>query len=117
MPAYGYAMIGRKLALTPMANCYRIALRSRARGGYDDRMTKTMIDFDAMLATLDAHDDDIDIDRFALIILAAHHLRESLSDADAARDFLLSYDLCPLHECDIEICADDADPECAEYRD
>lgn len=75
-----------------------------------------MIAFDALLATLDSHDDDIDINRNNLIILAAHHLREDRNDAPAAESLLLSYDLCPLHECDIEICADDDDPDCAAFR-
>lgn len=78
---------------------------------------RLMIDFDMMLACLDAHDDDIDIDRMNLIILAAHHLREDRNDADAATDLLLSYSLCPLHECDYAICFDDDDPECASIRE
>lgn len=78
-------------------------------------MTKTMIDPDALIATLADIDDTLDIDRNDLIILLAAHLDESHDD-DTARDFLLSYDICPIHTCDIEICADDDDPECAELR-
>lgn len=29
---------------------------------------------------------------------------------------LLSFDLCPIHECDIEICIDDNDSSCADLR-
>lgn len=121
MPAYGCAMIGRKLALTPMANRYQIALRSRARGGYDDRMIInhlnpfTAADADALLALHLDNDDDLNIDYLDLTILLSRRIAES-TDAESARDFLLSRDICPMHECDFEICRDDRDDECAELR-
>lgn len=39
----------------------------------------------------------------------------SLSATDRATLYL-DYDACPLHECDLAICADDDDPACAEMR-
>lgn len=82
----------------------------------------TAADADAMLALFDAHDDELDIaDRFPIILLLALRITESAAPAtrtdDPAIDFLLSHEICPLHKCDIQICADDDDPDCTEYRD
>jgi hypothetical protein len=33
-----------------------------------------------------------------------------------ADEFMLQFDLCPLHRCDIEICMDDEITECADLR-
>jgi len=78
-------------------------------------MTTTMIDADALLATLLDCDDELDIDQLDLTILISHHLAETIND-DAAKNFLLSYDCCPIHHCDIEICRDDNDLECIQFR-
>lgn len=37
----------------------------------------------------------------------------SREDAQLLRE---AFDLCPIHHCDIAICDDDNDPECATYR-
>lgn len=39
-----------------------------------------------------------------------------LSNAMTIRDLALAYDICPIHACDIFICADDDIAECAELR-
>lgn len=70
-----------------------------------------MIDPDALLATFDANDDEcVNIDRNELIVLIGIHLAES------ANRFLYSYDICPIHHCDIQICREDADHECEQLR-
>lgn len=72
-----------------------------------------MVDTDALISTLDAHDDELDIDRLDLILLLAAHIDEL---GQSRNDFLLGYDICPMHQCDADICADDAVDECAELR-
>jgi hypothetical protein len=98
-------MVGRKLALS--------ALTPSRKGWYDSRMPKIMIDADALLATLIDCDDDLNIDYLDFHLLIARHLTETNRDAN---EYLLSYDICPMHRCDAEICADDDEPECAALR-
>jgi len=74
-----------------------------------------MIDADKLIATLLEHDDDLDIDMLDLHRLIGMHLAETIND-DARIAHLISYDICPIHECDIEICADDDDTECRQYQ-
>lgn len=58
----------------------------------------------------------------AIVELELHHdlLDEALAAADAlpllATDILLALDICPMHRCDAEICADDEVTECLELR-
>jgi hypothetical protein len=76
-------------------------------------MTKYMIDSDALLATLIDCDDDLNIDYLDFHLLIARHLTETNRDAN---EYLLSYDICPMHHCDAEICANDDESECAALR-
>jgi hypothetical protein len=60
---------------------------------------------DAMHDILNAHDEsDHPTDRIELIV-------------DFCNEIMLSNDLCPIHGCDLEICIDDQDQECAALRD
>lgn len=85
-------------------------------------MTNRLIDIDAFLSTADANDDESNIDRLDLILLLATHLAEidpdrtPENDSPLADDFLLSYDICPTHHCDIDICRDDDAAECRAFR-
>lgn len=67
------------------------------------------------LINSDGFTDDVQVDMVDLVRLAAHYYRDNDRPEDA-RAVLESWDLCPVHERDIEICADDDDPECREYR-
>jgi hypothetical protein len=62
-------------------------------------------------ALLDTTGDNESVPFIAPIAL----LVEALDQAGRA-DLLRSLDLCPLHECDAAICADDENPECATER-
>lgn len=75
----------------------------------------TAADADALLALHLDNDDELNIDYIDLTILLSRRIAES-TDAESARDFLLSRDICPIHLCDSEICADDDDRECAAAR-
>ena len=69
-----------------------------------------------------AHDDAF-LDEFLDAILtssdnpAIDDIYAILCADSAIRDeILLSLEICPIHECDIEICADDDETECAHLR-
>lgn len=76
-------------------------------------MTISIPNADALLATLDANDDELAIDRNHLIILIGIHLNEIGQDGES---FMVSYDICPFHHCDLQICADDNEMSCAHIR-
>ena len=68
---------------------------------------------------------DAQLDALADFMLNADHDHDlfdlldsarSFITADAFRDLLPRLDLCPMHECDDAICADDDNAECAHLR-
>lgn len=55
--------------------------------------------------------DDADLDH-----LDALHAAFQLMPLPLFAELALSCDCCPLHICDIAICADDNEPDCLQYR-
>lgn len=97
------------------------------------RMGDLSLDFDAPRCDdlcMTNHDDAIST--LAIMLLNASDLTDPrLADADHItllhaltpiltpsdrHDLALACDLCPIHTCDIEICADDDDAECRSLR-
>lgn len=75
-----------------------------------------MIDFDndapARAFAIIADDcDSLDSRDDAIAHSLSYHLREPMNAQ--IHDFLLSYDICPIHRTDIDSCADDELTECA----
>lgn len=56
--------------------------------------------------------DDDDTDLYDLIDAARFFIT-----ADAHHDLLLALEICPMHETDMQICADDSNDDCAYMRD
>lgn len=66
-----------------------------------------------LAATILLADDHPDNDRDLLDII--NEICSMLPDADAA-ELRLRLDLCPIHHCDLDTCADDDRLECSDYR-
>lgn len=77
----------------------------------NDTIRRSMIDALATRIIDLATDDDADFDLYDLIDDA-----RNLITASAHHDLMLSLDICPMHETDIAICADDDNADCAHYR-
>lgn len=68
-----------------------------------------------LLSCLTDADSDHTLDRIDAACMLAEHLISSDRDADAFA-ILASFDICPIHHCDLEICADDDETICRRYR-
>lgn len=81
----------------------------------DDATFDTLHDLLADAIDRDFIDASTDDPRLRDALLAIADSLDALSATDFAA-LLLDFDFCPAHFCDLEICADDNLPECAEMR-
>lgn len=100
----------------PMRDDYAMTMTDALRATHYAINTAMIHDddaaFDALFALL-FDDATLDTDDPAILDFAARFRALNATDRAA---FYLDYDACPLHECDLEICADDDIAECAEMR-